>query len=194
MNRSKERSELSATELLLEWRAGEQGALELLIPKVYDELRRIALGNLEGERPEQTLSATDLVHEAFLRLVAVDVSWQDRAHFLAVAARVMRRILVDRSRSKARQKRGGGARRVPLDQAQPPSLEPSSELLDLDRALSDLARLDARKAKVVELVYFGGLTYEEVALVVGVSRATTHRDLRLAEAWLYDRLEAAPPR
>ena len=191
MPRQKQRPEQSVTDLLLEWRGGDAEALEFLTAKVYQELKRIAGGHLKGEAPEQTLSATDLVHEAFLRLVAVDVSWNDRAHFLAVGARVMRRILVDRSRSKARLKHGGGVNRVSLDNAQLTSLEPSAELLELDRALCDLAAFDSRKANVVELVYFGGLTYEEVAAALGISRATAHRDLRLAKAWLYDRLETS---
>ncbi|MDA8018325.1 MAG: sigma-70 family RNA polymerase sigma factor [Thermoanaerobaculia bacterium] len=182
---------LTVTDLLLSWRGGDPAALELLIPKVYDELRRIARGKLVGERQGQTLSATDLVHEAFLRLVDVDVSWTDRVHFLAVGARVMRRILVDRCRAKARQKRGGRARHVSLDEVQPASLDPSAELLELDHGLQELAEFDDRKARAVELVYFGGLTYDELAEALGVSRATAHRDLRLGKAWLHARLGPA---
>ncbi len=185
------RLERSATELLVDWRAGDERALELLMPKVYEELRRLAKRHLRGERPEQTLSATDLVHEAFLRLVEVDIPWNDRAHFLAVGARVMRRILVDRSRSKARIKHGGEVQRVPFDEDQLTSLEPSPALLELDQALCDLAEIDPRKANVVELIYFGGLTYDEVATALDISRATAHRDLRLAKAWLHDRIETA---
>ena len=183
--------ERSVTELLLLWRGGDDDALERLIPKVYAELRRIARRQLRGERSEQTLSATDLVHEAFLRLVSADVSWNDRVHFLAVGARAMRRILVDRARSKARLKRGGTSRRVTFDEAQPVVLGASAELLELDQALRELAEIDARKSRIVELVYFGGLTYDEVAAVLEVSRATAHRDLRLAKAWLYDRIEGS---
>lgn len=183
--------ETSVTELLLLWRGGQDDALELLLPKVYEELRNIARKQLVGERAGQTLSATDLVHEAFLRLVDVDVSWHDRVHFLAVGARVMRRILVDRARAKARVKRGGGVQRVTFDEGQLASLDSSWELLELDRALRELAELDARKARIVELVYFGGLSYDEVAAVVDVSRATAHRDLRLAKAWLHDRMASA---
>ncbi|MEM9557849.1 MAG: sigma-70 family RNA polymerase sigma factor [Acidobacteriota bacterium] len=185
------RSDPSVTDLLLDWRAGEEGALELLMPRLYRELRRIAQAQIKDEQPGQTLSATDLVHEAYLRLVDADVSWNDRAHFLAVAARVMRRILVDRSRAKARVKRGGSARRVPLDEVHVARLEPATDLLALDRALRDLAELDDRKSQAVELVYFGGLTYDEVATVLEISRATVHRDLRLAKAWLHDRLESS---
>ena len=181
----------SVTDLLLDWRAGQQGALELLIPRIYRELRNIAQAQVKGEQQGQTLSATDLVHEAFLRLVDIDVPWNDRAHFLAVAARVMRRILVDRSRAKARIKRGGAARRVPLEDIHLANLEPSTDLLALDRALNELAEFDDRKAQAVELVYFGGLTYDEVAVVLDVSRATAHRHLRLAKAWLHDRMEMA---
>ncbi len=179
------------TELLVEWRAGDRDALELLVPRVYEELRRIARFHLRGERPGQTLSATDLVHESFVRLVDVDVSWNDRAHFLAVGARVMRRILVDRSRAKGRLKRLGAAIRVPLEDVQPATPEPSVELLELEQALCELAEIDARKAHVVELVFFGGLTYDEVAAALDISRATAHRDLRLAKAWLHDRIESS---
>lgn len=186
--------ERTVTELLVAWRAGDAAALELLIPRVYDELRRIARSHLKAERAGQTLSATDLVHEAFLRLVDVDVAWNDRAHFLAVGARVMRRILVDRSRAKTRQKRPDPAHRVPLDAAQPADMTPSQELLELDRAIGDLAHVDERKAQVVELIFFGGLSYDEVAAALEISRATAHRDLSLAKAWLHDRIEtsAAP--
>lgn len=188
-----EPSDRTVTELLLQWRAGQPEALELLIPKVYEELRAIARQALGGERPEQTLGATDLVHEAFLRLVSADVSWNDRAHFLAVSARVMRRILVDRARAKARTKRGGALRRVPLDEEHAIALDASDELLDLDDALRALAAVDERKARVVEMVCFGGLTYDEVAAVLDISRPTAHRDLRLAKAWLHDRMRSEPP-
>ncbi len=179
----------SVTELLIDWRGGDDQALESLAPKVYEELRRIAHCHLRGEKTEQTLSATDLLHETFLRLVDVDVAWNDRTHFFAVGARAMRRILVDRSRSKTRLKRGGANHRVTLDEGQLAGLEASTDLLELDRALSDLARLDPRKASIVELVYFGGLTYDEVAATLNISRATAHRQLRLAKAWLHDHIE-----
>lgn len=183
----------TVTDLLLTWRAGDQNALDLLIPKVYEELRKVARQQLAGERPGQTLGATDLVHEAFLRLVDVEVSWNDRVHFLAVGARVMRRILVDRCRAKRRKKRGGDAQRIPFSEAQPVSADPSAELLALDDALRELSGFDERKARAVELVYFGGLTYDELAEALGISRATAHRDLRLGKAWLHDRLGPAGP-
>lgn len=187
------RNEPSVTQLLSAWRGGDDDALERLTPLVYQELRRLAQHHVSRERPGQTLAATDLVHEAFVRLVDVDVSWQDKAHFLAVAARMMRRILINRSRDKARLKRGGGEVRISLEDLDGPTPdpavpEPSSDLLELDLALRELARRDSVKARVVELVYFGGLTYEEVAEALGVSRATAHRHLRLAKAWLHDRL------
>ncbi len=179
----------SVTELLIDWRGGDEQALEVLAPRIYEELRRIAHCHLRGENPGQTLSATDLLHEAFIRLVDVDVAWNDREHFFAVGARAMRRILVDRSRSKARLKRGGASHQVSLDEARLAGIETSTELLELDRALNELAKLDPRKASVVELVYFGGLTYDEVATTLDISRATAHRQLRLAKAWLHDHIE-----
>ena len=184
----------SVTALLLQWRGGDEEALEQLMPRVYHELRRLAGSQLKGERPGQTLSVTDLVHEAFLKLVDVDVPWQDRAHFLAVGARMMRRILVDRSRARSRVKRGGGAERITLDEARLAGGEISIELLALDQAIDDLSGLDERKTRAVELFYFGGLTYEELAEALQVSRATAHRDLQLARAWLLDRLEITPSR
>lgn len=187
------RTEDSVTELLAAWRGGDRDALDRLTPLVYQELRRLAQHHVSREHRGQTLSATDLVHEAFVRLVDVEVCWQDRSHFLAVAARMMRRILVNRSRDKARLKRGGGMAHVSLGDLGGPTLEPATpapatDLLELDLALSALAELDELKARVVELVYFGGLTYEEVAEALGLSRATAHRHLRLAKAWLHDRL------
>lgn len=183
-----QRPEQSVTELLIEWRQGDEQALELLMPKVYAELGKIARGHLQGERAGQTLSATDLVHEAFLRLVDADIGWNDRAHFLAVCSRAMRRILVDRSRAKSRVKRGAGAERMSLQQVELTGVDSGTELLELDSALCQLEALDPRKAKVVELVYFGGLSYDEVAAVLEISRATAHRDLRLARAWLHDQM------
>jgi RNA polymerase sigma factor (TIGR02999 family) len=182
-------SPASVTGLLHAWRGGDASALERLMPLVYEELRRIARRHLRGENPGQTMGATDIVHEAFLRLVDTEVSWQNRAHFLAVCARMMRRILVDRARARARTKRGSGQRPLSLDVLegrQASGLEPSLDLLALDQALQQLTRLDPRRAGVVELFFFGGLTYDEIAEVVGESRSTVHRDLRLAKAWLQD--------
>jgi RNA polymerase sigma factor (TIGR02999 family) len=178
----------SVTQLLRAWRAGEPAALDELMPLVYDELRRLARRHLRAEAPGNTLSPTALVHEAFLRLVDADVPWQDRVHFLAVGARIMRRVLVDRGRARRAQKRGAGVAPVEETVADPASGEPAVELLALDLALDELARIDERKAQAVELIYFGGLSYDEVAEALGISRATAHRDLRLAKAWLYDRI------
>lgn len=188
-----EQPEAAVTEMLLAWRGGDQEALDHLMPLLYQELKRLAQYRVSREHPSQTWSATDLVHEAFVRLVNVDVSWQDRAHFLAVAARLMRRILINRSRDKARLKRGGDAPRPSVDEMvmngdEPAIPGPSTDLLELDQALRELAELDEIKAQIIELVYFGGLTYDELAETVGTSRATAHRHLRLAKAWLRVRL------
>lgn len=183
----------SVTELLVDWRAGDQDALALLVPRVYDELRRLARRQVRRERPGQTLGATDLVHEAFVRLVDVDVPWQDRTHFLALGARLMRRILLNRSRDKARLKRGAGQPIRSLDGIEVAQAETPIEFLALDQALTELAELDPRKAQTIELTYFAGMTYEEVAEALDVSRATAHRDLRLAKAWLHDRLAGPSP-
>ncbi|MEM9596022.1 MAG: sigma-70 family RNA polymerase sigma factor [Acidobacteriota bacterium] len=190
---SKDGNERSVTELLLEWRAGDEDALERLVPLVYGELHRLAKGQVRRERPGQTLGATDLVHEAFVRLVDVDVPWQDRTHFLALGARLMRRILLNRSRDKARLKRGAGQQVRSLDGIDVAQSETPTDFLALDHALRELAAVDPRKAQAVELTYFAGLTYEELAEALGVSRATAHRDLRLARAWLHDRLAGASP-
>ena len=172
------------TRLLHRWRDGDAAALDELTPVLYDELRRIAAGQLARERRHHTLQSTEIVHEAFVRLIGTDVPWQDRAHFLAVAARTMRRLLVDHARARGRAKRGGELARVTL-QPFDASTEPvSAEMLSLDHALSVLAAQDERAASVIELHHFGGLTYDEVGAVVGVSPATVKRDLRLARAWL----------
>ena len=171
------------TLLLKEWRAGSQDALERLTPVVYQELQRLAGRCMAGERKDHTLQPTALVHEAFLRLVDAQVPWRDRVHFFAVAARILRRILVDHARARGRAKRRGGPR-VALDDVVLVTPEPPRELLALDAALRDLAAQDPRKADVVELHFFGGLTYEEIAEAVAVSPATVDRDLRLAKAWL----------
>jgi RNA polymerase sigma factor (TIGR02999 family) len=178
----------TVTRLLLGWRAGDQGARDQLLSHVYDELHGLAERRLRSEDPGHTLQATALIHEAFLRLVDADVQWTNRAHFFAVAARVMRRILVDHAKARRREKRGGGAARVSLDDALLVAPEPSGDLVALDEALADLEKLDERKAKAVELHYFGGLTYDETAEVLGISAATVHRELRMAKAWLYHEL------
>lgn len=176
------------TELLRAWRDGDDRALDRLLPLVQDELHRLAQRCMRSERPDHTLQATALMHEAYLRLVDSDVTWQDRAHFFAVASQVMRRVLVDYARAASRQKRGGGQIRVTLDEGIVVSPERADDLLALDEALEALGHHDPRKARVVELHYFGGLTYDETAEAIGVSAATVDRDLRMAKAWLYREL------
>jgi len=173
------------TRLLQQWRRGDAAALNRLLPYVYDELRRLARKHMRGERRDHTLQTTGLVHEAYARLVQVDIPWEDRVHFFAVAAGLMRRILVDHAKATRRRKRGGGAHRVTLDEAALVSPEPSEDLLELDRALDELAKLDSRKCRIVELFYFGGMTYRETASAMEISEATVHRELRLAKAWLH---------
>lgn len=171
------------TRLLREWRGGDDHALERLMPLVYDELRRLAQHYLRSERPDHTLQATAIVNEAYLRLVDMNVAWQDRAHFFAVAARLMRRLLVDHARAKHRAKREGGAR-ISWEDAEQVSSSPAADVLLLDQALEELAIFDRRKSEIVELHFFGGLTNEEVAEALSISRATVQRELRLAKAWL----------
>jgi RNA polymerase sigma-70 factor, ECF subfamily len=180
------------TGLLLAWRAGDRAALEALIPLVYEELRQIAHRQLAGER-HQTLQTIDLVHEAYVRLVdASRVRWQNRAHFLAVAARSMRRILVDAARTRGAQKRGGDQSRVELEPDLVAALAPGVDVIALDAALSELAEADPRRGQVVELRYFGGLTVEETAQVLDVAPETVTRDWKVARAWLHGRLTSAP--
>ena len=175
--------------MLREWRSGNQEALDRLMPLVYDELRRLANRYMRGERPEHTLQATALVNEAYLRLVDMKVSWQDRAHFFAVAARLMRRLLVDHARANQRAKRESGPK-VSLDDALEVSSKPALDLVALDEALTRFATFDPRKAEIIELHFFGGLNNEEVAEALGISRATVQRDLRVAKAWLSHELKS----
>ena len=175
----------SVTQLLLDWRAGNQEALDALTPLVYDALRHVARRYMSSESAGHTLQATAVVHEAYERLVEMDVGWRDRAHFFAVASRLMRRILVDHARGHRRDKRGGGVSAISLEEATWVGAEPNPDLVDLDQALHQLASFDERKSKIVELHFFGGLTYEETAEVLGISPATVERELRLAKAWLY---------
>jgi RNA polymerase sigma factor (TIGR02999 family) len=180
------------TRLLLEWKGGDAAALERLLPLVYAELRRIAARHLRHERPGHTLQPTALVHEAYLRLVsAPELEWRDRAHFFGVAARLMRQILVDHARARQRAKRGGEVRKVSLDEAPEARVTADVDLLALDEALERLAELDPQQSRVVELRYFGGLTIEETAEVVGVSPATVKREWTLAKAWLRRELGGA---
>jgi RNA polymerase sigma factor (TIGR02999 family) len=178
------------TRLLVDWRGGDQAALEQLIPLVHDELRRLARRHMAHERVGHTLQATALVNEAFVRLIDVrQVKWQDRAHFFAMSSRLMRRILVDFARSKGYQKRGGGAQKVSFDEALNVTREPGQDLVALDDALDALAAFDARKAQVVEMRFFGGLSVEETAEALNVSVDTVMRDWKLAKAWLLRQLK-----
>ena len=175
----------AVTELLRAWSDGDEGALERLVPLVEAELRRLARGYMGRERRGHTLQVTALVNEAFLRLTdARRLRWQDRAHFLGISARLMRRVLVDHARARGYQKRGGGAQQVTLDEALLVSPEPAVDLVALDRALVALAAVDARKSRVIELRFFGGLSVEETADVLHVSADTVKRDWRLAKLWL----------
>src|SRR5688572_26257886 len=177
------------TQLLRAWSAGNPDAQEQLLPLVYDELRRRAAGQLRRDRRGHTLQPTALVHEAYLRLLGQrEVDWQSRMHFFALASRMMRRILVDHARARAAAKRPDDALRVTLDGALA-SVDPRGcDLLMLDQALSELADLDERQGSIVELCYFGGLTEDEVAGTMSVSRSTVARELRSAKAWLYSRM------
>lgn len=180
------------TRLLVDWRAGDQGALDQLMPLVHDELRRLARRHMAHERVGHTLQATALVNEAFVRLIDVrQVKWQDRAHFFAMSSRLMRRILVDFARSKRYQKRGGGAQKVSFDEALIVTREPGEDLVALDDALDALATFDPRKAQVVEMRFFGGLSVEETAEALHVSVDTVMRDWKLAKAWLLRELKQA---
>ena len=179
----------NVTRLLQEWQGGDREALDRLMPLVYDELRRLARRHMAGERRDHTLQPTALVHEAFGRLIDADIPWNDRVHFFAVAATTMRRILVEHARKAHRAKRGGGAHRVTLDDDAAVVQPATVEILALDQALDRLAVFDERKARAVELHYFGGMTYEEGAAAMGLSAATFHRELRLARAWLQRELK-----
>ena len=174
------------TRLLLNWSQGDRAALDRLVPLVYDELRRLARHFMRREREGHTLQTTALVNEAYLRLIDQrSVRWQNRAHFFAIAAQLMRRILVDHARSRRYAKRGGDARQVSFDEAAIVSRERSAELVAIDDALTDLAAHDPRKSQIVELRFFGGLNIKETAEVMGISPTTVQREWRSAKAWLY---------
>jgi RNA polymerase sigma factor (TIGR02999 family) len=177
------------TQQLVAWSKGDAAALEQLIPAVYQELRSMADRYLRSEGAGHSLQPTALVHEAYLRLIdQTQVQWQNRAHFFGVAATLMRRILLDHAKTKHREKRGGGAQKLSLDEAANYTHERAAELIALDDALQGLAALDERKSRIVELRYFGGLTVEETAQVLSVSPQTVLRDWNLAKAWLYQQL------
>jgi RNA polymerase sigma factor (TIGR02999 family) len=182
------------TELLLAWGQGDAAALEKLTPLVYRELHRLALRYIRGERPGHTLQATALVHEAYLRLVdGPRIPWQNRAHFFAVSAQMMRHILVDFARARNNQKRGGNLQRISFDDALVIAEDQDADLVALDDALSRLAAVDGRKSRVVELRFFGGLSVEETAEVLNVSADTVLRDWRLAKLWLLREMESRKP-
>lgn len=180
------------TQLLRAWSAGNHQALEALTPLVYQELHRTARRYLARERPNHTLQATALIDEVYVRLLNCnELTWQDRNHFFAVCARLMRRILTDFARSRQYAKRGGGARQITFDESLYIAAEPAADLVALDLALDGLAAIDKRKSEVVELRFFGGLSVTETANVLGVSGETVKRDWRLAKLWLLREMGAA---
>jgi RNA polymerase sigma-70 factor (ECF subfamily) len=177
------------TGLLVSWREGDTAAFDRLVPLVYEELRRVARSHLRREAPGHVLQTTALVHEVYLRLVDVDrLTVNGRTHFFAVAARLMRQILVDDARRKRTDKRGGGVAMLGLDEVSPPAPTPSVDVLALDEALETLSTFDVRQCRVVELRFFAGLNLEEAAEALGVSTATVEREWALAKSWLYQRL------
>ena len=184
----------NVTQLLRAWAGGDPAALETLTPLVYAELHRMAARAMAAERPDHTLQPTALVHEAFVRLMnSTDVVWDDRAHFFALSARLMRRILVDFARARQRHKRGGGGAPVPLDDTAVVSPPKAPYLVALDDALTRLAEVDARKSEIVELRFFGGLSVEETADVLKLSRATVMRDWKMARLWLLREIRSTSP-
>jgi len=187
-------SEKDVTRLLVAWSNGDQTAIEQLTPLVYSELHRLAHRYLGRERKGHTLQTTALVHEAYLRLIdQKEVRWQNRAHFFAIAAQMMRRILVDYARSRNVAKRGGDARQVSLDEAMDVSDERAADVIALDEALKSLSDLDQRKGRIIELRFFGGLSIEETAEVLGVSPGTVMRDWTFAKAWLQREINKGGP-
>ena len=177
------------TRLLVAWRDGDQDALEELTPLMYDELRRIAGRYMRRESDARTLQTTALVHEAFARVAVVDLPWRNRAHFLGFMAQLMRRILVDYARARKSAKRGAELSRVSLDEAAVVSPDSDEIILELNEALEELRQFDERKSRIIELRFFGGLTYEETAAALDISTTTLDRELRLAKAWLRHRLQ-----
>lgn len=181
------------TELLHRCQGGSKGALDELMPVIYNELRKLAGRYLRSERPDHTLRATALVNEAYVRLAGSQVAYQDRIHFYAVAARTLRHILVDYAKSRNRGKRGGGMQNLTLDEGILLGPESDRGIVELDDALSALAAQDPGKAKIVELLFFGGLTLEEAADVLGTSRAAVFRDMKMAKAWLHREMTQSTP-
>lgn len=179
----------SVTELLQASRGGDEAAFNELLPAVYDQLRKVAAKHMRSEREGHTLGATALVHEAYVRLVDAEISFEDRAHFFATAATMMRRILVDHAKQRGRHKRGGNAPNLSLDEAAVFCAEPDSRILDIDEALIRLAVIDERKARVIELVFFGGLNHDEAARAMGISDSTLNRELKFAKAWILNEIK-----
>jgi len=179
------------TELLRASQKGKKEALDELMPLVYEHLRAIAGSQIAWEKPGHTLSPTAIVHEAYLRLVGVNVSFEDRSHFYAVAARLIRRILVDHAKAQRREKRGGGAARVPISDEMLATPGTPETILGIHEALDRLAELDARKADIMELTFFGGLDQDAAASALSISPATLRRDMRLAKAWLFNELRSS---
>ena len=180
------------TTLLQAHAAGDAAAIQQLLPRVYDQLRRIARDRLRRERPGHTLAVTDLVHEAFLKLLPLErVDWQSRAHFFAIASRAMRNVLVDHAERRGAAKRGAGATILPLEHAAAATVQPLEDLIALSEALTRLERLDARQAQVVECRFFGGLSLDETAEALNTSAATVSRDWAFARAWLHNELATA---
>jgi RNA polymerase sigma-70 factor, ECF subfamily len=181
------------TRLLIEWKNGNQAAVDALTPLVYEELRRLAASYMRDERSAVTLQPTVLVHEAYLRLVAQDMpDWRNRSHFFGVAAQLMRQILVDHARKQKSAKRGGGVAKASLDEALAFGPERSSDMIALDDALNELTKIDPRQCKIIELRFFGGLSLEETAQALELSPATIGREQRLAEAWLHREMSREP--
>lgn len=181
------------TRLLNQWSGGDDEALPKLLERVYPELRKIAASRLRGERPDHTLQATSVVHEVYLRLHGAEPEWQNRTHFYAVAARVVRAVLVDHARARRRIKRGSGAVGVELTESAASVAAPSVDLLDLDRALKELEAIDAERARIVEMRHFAGLSIEETAEALGISPSTVKRGWLAAKTWIRHRLDGAPP-
>ena len=188
-------NQLDVTELLEAHAAGDSAAFDKLFPQVYEELRRMARGRLRNERVDHTLGATELVHEAFFRLIRLDrIDWRGRAHFLAIASHAMRQVLLDYAIQRGAQKRGGGIRPVTLDRLEVAAEVQSEELIALCDALDELEKLEPRQARVVECKFFGGLSIDETAEALGISAATVSRDWTVARAWLHAQLgEAMQP-
>lgn len=182
------------TQILQEWRSGDAHALERLMPIVYEELKRIASRHMHRERPEHMLQTTALVNEVYLKLVGThDTRWNDRAHFYAISAQLMRRILVDHARAQSAEKRGGKAERISLEAAEAESLtDDPVDIIDLHEALERLAEFDPQKSRVIELRYFGGLTLEETAAIVEMTRKQVWQESQLAQAWLLREIKPAP--